>query len=138
LFEFLLYIDNYSVGDWVNGANNAFKDNNIKLELQIKNAGYNTSFNDLFGTINKQITETEYKLGTIHSVKGETFEAVLVMLKQKGIGSYYKTMLKNNVQIQDNEELRIVYVGITRPRKLLLLAVPDQENKSAWEGRLMN
>jgi len=134
----LLHTTNYSVGDWVNGANNAFKDNNIKLELQIKNAGYNTSFNDHFGTINKQITETEYKLGTIHSVKGETFEAVLVMLKQKGIGSYYKTMLKNNVQIQDNEELRIVYVGITRPRKLLLLAVPDQENKSAWEGRLMN
>lgn len=134
----LLPTTNCSVGSWVNGANNAFKDNNIKLELQIKSAGYNTSFNDIFGTSNKQITETEYKLGTIHSVKGETFEAVLVMLKQKGIGSYYKTMLKNNVQIQDNEELRIVYVGITRPRKLLLLAVPDQENKAAWEGKLMN
>ena len=50
----------------------------------------------------------------------------------------YKTMLNNNIQISDEEELRIVYVGITRPRQLLLLAVPDEENKAAWETRLFD
>lgn len=79
----------------------------------------------------------DLRLGTIHSVKGETFEAVLVILRKKGIGSYYKTLLKKKDSIQDNEELRIVYVGITRPRKLLVLAVPDEENKSAWESKLV-
>ena len=48
----------------------------------------------------------------------------------------YKTMLRNNVQISDDEELRIVYVGITRPRQLLLLAVSDEENKAVWEAKL--
>jgi superfamily I DNA/RNA helicase len=59
-------------------------------------------------------------------------------LKKKGIGSFYKTMLNNNISISDDEELRIVYVGITRPRQLLLLAVPDEENKAAWENRLFD
>ncbi len=45
-------------------------------------------------------------------------------------------MLKNKISISDEEELRIVYVGITRPRRLLVLAVPDEENKAAWEARL--
>ena len=45
-------------------------------------------------------------------------------------------MLNNNIPISDEEELRIVYVGITRPRRLLVLAVPDEENKAAWETRL--
>jgi wobble nucleotide-excising tRNase len=32
--------------------------------------------------------------------------------------------------------LRIAYVGMTRPRKVLILAVPDDKNKTAWENKL--
>jgi DNA helicase II / ATP-dependent DNA helicase PcrA len=71
-------------------------------------------------------------------VKGETFEAVLVILKRKGLGAYYKTLLQQKVSVRDSEELRIVYVGITRPRKLLMLAVPDLENESVWENKLIS
>ena len=129
---------NCPIGDWVESSNKAFIQNNLKFGFEIKKTFNHISFDDLFGTDNKQITETNYRLGTIHSIKGETFEAVLVILKKKGIGRLYKTMLKENVRIQDNEELRIAYVGITRPRRLLMLAVPDQDNKSAWESRLKN
>jgi superfamily I DNA/RNA helicase len=93
---------------------------------------------EIFGIDKKQATEKDYRIGTIHSIKGETFEAVLVILKQKGIGSYYKIMLKKKVPISDNEELRIVYVGITRPRQLLVLAVPNEQNKTAWEAKLFD
>ena len=95
-------------------------------------------FDQLFGFDNKQIIEKDFRMGTIHSIKGETFEASLVLLKKKGIGSYYKTLLNGNVKIEENEELRIVYVGITRPRRLLVIAVPDEANKVAWESKLLN
>ena len=129
---------NGTIGKWINDANKIFKDNSIDIVLKIKKSKGHISFDQLFGLDNKSITESDYRIGTIHSIKGETFEAVLVILKKKGIGSFYKTMLNNNISISDDEELRIVYVGITRPRQLLLLAVPDEENKAAWENRLFD
>jgi len=126
-----------SVGEWIDGANSVFRDNKIDIELKIKNSQRHAMLDEIFGVDNnKQATEKDYRMGTIHSVKGETFEAVLVVLKKKGTRSYYKTMLRNKVPISDNEELRIVYVGITRPRQLLVVAVPDEQNKAAWEARL--
>lgn len=69
----------------------------------------------------------DMKVGTIHSVKGETYEAVLIFLKQKaGSRHYYKTLLRKG-NLYDFEEIRIVYVGITRPRKFLMLAVPEKD-----------
>lgn len=127
-----------TIGEWIDGANSIFKDNGLEIDLKIKTAKGSLSFDQLFGLDNKNITESDFRMGTIHSIKGETFEAVLVILKKKGIGAMYKTMLKKNTRISDEEELRIVYVGITRPRQLLLLAVPDEENKVAWEARLFN
>jgi ATP-dependent exoDNAse (exonuclease V) beta subunit len=62
---------------------------------------------------------------------------VLVILKKKGVGSLYKTLLNNNITLAESEELRIVYVGLTRPRKILVLAVPDEENQNAWESKLL-
>ncbi len=127
-----------TIGEWIDGAKAVFQENKIEIELKIKNSQRNVSFDELFGIDIKEVTESNYRIGTIHSIKGETFEAVLVVLKQRGIGSHYKTLLRNRVPISDNEELRIVYVGITRPRRLLVLAVPDEENKAAWEARLFD
>lgn len=125
-----------SIGVWVETANKALKQEHIEIEFKIKVSHEHLLLHDLFA---RDKTQTrEYRLGTIHSVKGETFEAVLVILKKKGLGAYYKTLLQQKVSIQDSEELRIVYVGITRPRKLLMLAVPDLENKSVWENMLIS
>ncbi|MGO9692126.1 MAG: UvrD-helicase domain-containing protein [Syntrophobacteraceae bacterium] len=125
-----------TIGEWIVGANKIFKENNIEIDLKIKNSKGYISFDQLFASDDKNITASDCRIGTIHSIKGETFEAVLVILKTKGIGSLYKTMLNNNIPISNEEELRIVYVGITRPRRLLVLAVPDEENKAAWVSRL--
>lgn len=64
-------------------------------------------------------------LGTIHKVKGKTFEAVLLILK-----SGYKTKINEFIKNNDfNEELRNIYVAITRPRKILILATPTDEKE---------
>jgi DNA helicase II / ATP-dependent DNA helicase PcrA len=134
----LLPNTNLSIGEWINETNKTFKENDIVIDLKIKNSKGYLSFDQLFGIENEDIAKNEYYIGTIHSIKGETFEAVLVILKTKGVGSLYKTMIKNKVKIFEEEELRIVYVGITRPRRLLVLAVPDEENKKAWESALFS
>jgi hypothetical protein len=125
-----------SIGVWVENANKTLKQERISIEFKVKVSENHHLLSDLFGRDKKQTTE--YRLGTIHSVKGETFKAVLVILATKGLGLSYKQLLKQKVSIQHSEELRIVYVGITRPQKLLVLAVPDLENKSIWEDRLMH
>lgn len=72
-------------------------------------------------------------VGTIHSVKVETFEAVLIFLKQRpSRGAYYRTLIGQG-SYSDNEEMRIVNVGMTRPRKLLMLAVPGKDI-TAWSS----
>ena len=125
-----------TLGEWITLANKILNDNDLEIDLKIKKSKGNITFDQLFGIDNTRSTESDCRIGTIHSIKGETFEAVLVILKTKGVGAMYKTMLRNNIQISDEEELRIVYVGITRPRRLLLLAVPDEQNKEAWGKRL--
>jgi hypothetical protein len=78
----------------------------------------------------------EYRLGTVHSVKGETLEAVLLILRQKpGGGSHYATLLSQGKTTLDSEELRIPYVAMTRPRRVLVVAVPEQD-RQAWLDRL--
>lgn len=126
---------NVSLGAWIDAANAVI----TKFQLEIKRTGREYTFRQLF--LNADLansSEFNYRLGTVHSVKGETFDATLLILKTKGIGSAYKTLLNQNVPISESEELRIAYVGMTRPRKILAIAVPNEENKLAWENKLNN
>ena len=127
----------FPIGEWVRLANAALTKNKYGFMLKINNEGKDYSFDELFLNQSKQVTDVNYRLGTVHSVKGETFDATLLILKKKGVGAYYKNILNNNILISENEELRIAYVGMTRPRKILVIAVPDEEDKKAWENRLV-
>ncbi|MDO9341652.1 MAG: UvrD-helicase domain-containing protein, partial [Bacteroidales bacterium] len=124
------------LNEWVKEAKANFNGNDIPIPFDIKTENADLTIDELFATTKKEQLRKNYRLGTVHSVKGETFEAVLLFLKQKGVGEYYKTLLNNGKVTTDNEELRIVYVGITRPRKLLVMAVPDEKNKLCWGNRL--
>lgn len=125
-----------TLGDWVSATNKNLTENKIKLQLIITKAGKNFSFEQVFLKESEKTTNRNYRLGTVHSVKGETFDATLLVLKTKGIGKAYKTILNENVPISESEELRITYVGMTRPRKILVIAVPNNENKTVWESKL--
>jgi len=125
-----------TLGNWIKATNQILTENKLKFQLSITNAGTNYTFQQVFLNESEKVTDRNYRLGTVHSVKGETFDATLLVLKTKGIGKAYKTILNQNISISESEELRIAYVGITRPRKILVIAVPNQENKTAWENKL--
>jgi len=92
------------------------------------------NFKELFSQSgDSKLIYTNYTLGTVHSIKGETFEAILFFVKKKGGDNRnYNTIL--NSQIIENEELRIVYVAISRPRKILVIACPEKD-VSVWATR---
>lgn len=140
VFQFinLLPKTDVTLGEWVASVNQIFTQKNINFQLSITNAGRNYTFQQVFINESENVSDRNYRLGTVHSVKGETFDATLLVLKTKGIGKAYKTILNQNVSITDSEELRIAYVGMTRPRKVLVIAVPNEENKIAWENKLNN
>lgn len=108
----------------------------FKILLQINNDAKTLCIQKLFAGSEKSLATKDFTTGTVHSVKGETYEAVLLFLKKKGIGRNYTTMIQQNVSIIDEEELRIIYVGVTRPRKFLMIAAPDEVNKNAWLAKL--
>lgn len=124
---------NISIGEWIDKfKKNCFKaniPNNLKdLDLEINENFRNFTFDEIF---NLKSHENNYnyncRLSTIHKVKGETFDAVMLILKQRGTSKSYKNLLNNNEKITEYEELRNLYVGITRPRKVLFLAVPSKD-----------
>jgi len=132
------------LGKWGKKTNEGLKENQSIIpdfQLKIKrdkggNRYSELNFKDLFTQEASKINQNKYIIGTVHSVKGETFEAVLLFVKKRGGNNqYYKKIL--NSKIEENEELRIIYVAITRPRKVLIIAVPEG-NKNIWENRFFN
>ena len=69
---------------------------------------------------------TNHTLSSIHGVKGETYDALLLLVETlKG-----KTLTPSflNTGDLDTELMRIAYVAMTRPRKLLVVAMPKTKN----------
>lgn len=123
--------------DWVIAANEflltLLPETRLTMKRDRRPNYYSTlTFDDVFGT-KANIQSERYILGTIHSVKGETFMAVLLIIKHTGgRGQIYETIL--NDDISENEELRNIYVAITRPRRLLVIAVPPRDI-DVWKSR---
>lgn len=88
-------------------------------------------FTTAFFRHNDDDDNTQPLYSTIHGIKGATFDAVLLFLKKKGAsGVYYKTYVNSasaSLKDANSEEMRIAYVAMTRPRKLLTVAVPEDD-----------
>jgi superfamily I DNA/RNA helicase len=90
----------------------------------------------------KELSDFPYTLGTIHSVKGRTFDAVLVYLGKKSGTKEYSNILSEGYsetdlikKNKDKEELRIVYVACSRPKRVLWVAVPENDTE-IWQSHL--
>jgi superfamily I DNA/RNA helicase len=129
LKEWLLKLDDVVV--------DKFNKRGIDLRGSIKrdrkpNKYSEVTFGELFSISDKYVNE-RYSMGTIHSVKGETYDAILLFVKERCANNQkYKTIL--NDKIEECEELRNIYVAITRPRKVLVIAVPEKD-KDIWEKK---
>ena len=138
----------HPLGEWVTEANNYLQNNSniitdsipdfaLRIKRDRKPKIYSKlNFEELFSQIeDSKLLLPNYTLGTVHSIKGETFEAVLFFAKQKGgDGKNYDKILNSN--IVESEELRIIYVAISRPRKILVIAVPEKD-RTIWKNRFM-
>lgn len=141
VYEFinLLPKTDITLGQWVDSTNKVLTQNNLKFQLSIENVGKDYTFNQVFFNDKEKIVNRNYRLGTVHSVKGETFNATLLVLKDRcATNTKYSNLLfpKKQLKPKEMEELRIAYVGLTRARKILVIAVPNDENKTAWEDKL--
>ncbi|MCK4646977.1 MAG: ATP-dependent helicase [Candidatus Aminicenantes bacterium] len=142
LFEMIVSMpkSDCSLSQWILDANNKIQsfDNLKNVELKIKrnsrSCNYsNLTFDETFGRKQLSSNVDECFLGTVHSAKGETFEAVMLVIKKNdGNRKKYSNTLEEN--IKDYEELRIIYVGMTRPCRVLVLVVPSQ-SVNIWKTK---
>ncbi len=95
-------------------------------------------FETAFFQLKDEIDNTQPLYSTIHGIKGATFDAVLLFLKKKGAsGVHYKTYVNSesaSLKDANTEEMRIAYVAMTRPRKLLTIGVPE-DDLTVWQTK---
>jgi DNA helicase II / ATP-dependent DNA helicase PcrA len=128
-----------SLGAWIAAATHTFEKLQLPYRLRIKEkspvCNYPAlSFRETFGTVDVGLDDANVKLQTVHAAKGQSLDAVLLILKRRaGISKYYINLLGQS--ITESEELRIVYVGITRAKRMLTIAVPAQD-VTRWQNYL--
>ncbi|MGO9118955.1 MAG: UvrD-helicase domain-containing protein [Desulfomonilaceae bacterium] len=121
------------LGDWVRQTHPVlevtphFKELTLNIKQNSKKCRYSDlNFQDVFSCQEPDGQSEHCYYGTVHSVKGRSLDAVFLVLKRKaGTGATYVNLLDKN--ISENEELRILYVGMTRACRLLILVVPAQD-----------
>ncbi len=115
------------INNWINNVNS-----NIDLGIKLKNIN-DARFQGLFKDIqlNLEHLDGDSHYGTIHSVKGKSFRAVLLILKEKPPGAKKYSKLFERYNLLNEEELRIPYVAMTRAKEILWIAIPESE-KRAW------
>jgi len=101
-------------------------DNVIKIKSRDKAVPH---FNDIpLRNFFENKSVNNYTLSSIHGVKGETYDAVLLIVESKTGKTITPTFL--NEDDIDQELMRIAYVAMTRPRKLLVVAMPDVKSRT--------
>ncbi len=124
-----------TIRSWVQESNDILNAMELNFDFPINVRNGDVLVDDFFASdLNlKEIHPFFY--GTIHSAKGKTFEAVLLILSKKpGNKSNYSTMLRSGCKPGEEEELRNIYVAITRPRKVLLMVVPTSD-LAVWKSK---
>ena len=72
----------------------------------------------------KEYIKKQNQIATIHSAKGKTYDAIMLLIKQRGKLTF-NSLNKDN----KTEEVRTAYVAMTRPRKILVIALPKSVMK---------
>lgn len=134
IFQFICQLPdtNCTLAQWIAQARN----NGLNLSIN-KNKG-NNNISNLFHEEDITTTDIPKYLKTIHSVKGMTLEGILVFLVKKDVFNY-ATLLPQTYNVltpEGQEQMRIVYVACTRPKKLLWIAVPA-EDVDVWTNKLL-
>jgi len=131
------------LSEWIRLANTSLNtyDSDLKLNLSIKRnsrqcAYSELSFDDIFINEREITIYDNIKVGTVHSVKGESIDAVLIFWGNRAANNMtYSRIL--DTDISECEEKRIVYVAITRAKRILVIAVPEDQSEH-WQNKFLN
>lgn len=100
----------------------------IKLKTRTKTAsGYSSEFLNIpLKTFFEKKATDDITISSVHGVKGESFDATLLIVDS----TRGKTLTPSNLNSAplDNELMRIAYVAMTRPRKILMVSIPKQKS----------
>lgn len=123
---------NCTLSDWIK------KSKQNKLKFYVENSNSNDNISNYFHD-EKIVSQNHNKLyKTIHSVKGKSLEAILVFISDKAKNYNYATLFNSEYNMLPSaaqEELRILYVACTRPKKILWIAVPSKDLE-IWKKKL--
>lgn len=126
-------LENKKLNTWIIEANAVLRNKQYSI-LSINKSKGSVKPASLFHST--ELSKYPFEIGTIHSAKGQTFDAVLLYLIKRAGQSYYTNILKKyKLNKRQKEELRLVYVACSRPKRLLWVAVPN-EDKEAWRSYL--
>lgn len=125
------------IGEWVKNFSTVFcsacarygyeisPDKNLKDIFKIKQSDKKTpNFKQIpLRKYFEKRTEDKYTRSSIHGVKGESYDAVLIYVKSRTGSTITPKLLMEG--LLDQELMRLAYVAMTRPRRLLVLAMPE-------------
>lgn len=136
---------NLGIAEWINQFTNLYSDIlkrynfhvaegiNIKDILKIKTRDKsNPEFRHIpLKNYFEKKTSGNYTRSSIHGVKGETYDAVLIYIKSKtGKTLTPKFLMEGDLE---DELMRIAYVAMTRPRRLLMIAMPENKKLNEYQ-----
>lgn len=137
LFQILIELPSFelSVAEWTNETQVFMKEKlgldydvnfnlrNRKSKFFNKKITLNESINTHF---KKAYSESNIPITTIHQVKGKTLDSILIFFNDK---RHVNNILFEDISNPDNsfpsEKKRLIYVAMSRPKKVLSMAFPD-------------
>jgi DNA helicase-2/ATP-dependent DNA helicase PcrA len=75
--------------------------------------------------------QSGYTVSSVHGVKGETYDALMLLVESRTGKTLTPTFL--NEEDLNQELMRVAYVAMTRPRKLLVVAMPNIKSRKVHE-----
>ena len=123
-----------NINNYINNINS-----NLNWEKKLKKVT-STKSKKLFKDIQLDLKHSneDCHYGTVHSVKGKSFRAVLLILREKPPNARKYSNLLKHYDLLKEEELRIPYVAMTRAKEILWIAVPESEKKEWLRIKLNN
>jgi superfamily I DNA/RNA helicase len=108
----------------------------MKSSVKIGNLIRKTGMTDkqlVLPMFEQQINRAHMRHETIHQVKGESIDAIMLI----GSKLFYDKVVSAVLSDSDSEERRLAYVAMTRARHLVVVAVPQThaaKQEATWRG----
>ncbi|MGR7813917.1 UvrD-helicase domain-containing protein [Lacinutrix undariae] len=150
LFQILIELPRFdlTVADWTSQTQSFMKEKlNLDYDVDFNLRNRKSKFFNKEKTLNESInihfkksySESNIPITTIHQVKGKTLDSVLIFFNDR---KHASNILFEDISNPDNsfpnENKRLIYVAMSRPKKVLAMAFPDtitDENIIAKFGR---